>query len=343
MTSNINNITLKDKTSKQFSLCFETISTLAVSAFMVIAIVLLVANPTRYMKSILAGVNLFYHSVMPSLLPFFFISKIIFGLGIFTPLIKLFEKPMQKIFKLPSITSYVFFMSILCGYPVGAKLIGDLFSENLIDEEDSKKMICICSTSGPIFVIGSVGAGLFGNTKLGASIFICHILSCIVTGLILSLKFKNKTSNPYSPSRQLNVLQSAVNSTTSSILVVAIYVSIFYMFIDMLYDLNLLKCVASLFESIFKLLKINSNISQSIASGIIEITRGLFELKHIENQTLKLIIASGIISFGGLSIFIQSMTFLAKTKIKASHFFKVKCLQCVTSIIIAWIYAKIFF
>ena len=344
MTS-INNISLKKLKYKQINTNLSSIVTNFVGILLLLAMILLLINPSKYTKSILSGSSLFYNSVMPSLLPFFFISKILFAIGATEPLIKVCQKPITKIYKSPPVTSYVFIMSIICGYPVGAKLIGDLYENNQIDTNDAKKILCLASTSGPIFIIGSVGAGLFNNSTLGLYIFICHLLTALISGFILTRKFpKLKTTvNTYSKSKQnTNILSESVYSTIISILTVAVYISVFYMFIDMAYDVKILGFLSGGLNKLFGRNGIDTTITNSICSGIIEMTRGLAELSNCTNIKLKLIISTALISFGGLSVFIQSITFLSRTKIKQTYLLKVKFVQTVVGIIVSTLFSVIF-
>lgn len=338
MNNYINNISPNRPLSKQITRKFPNFIENFLAIILILFIVLLIINPTKYTKSVLAGSNLFYFSVMPSLLPFFFISKIIFSFNITHKIVKALQKPFAKIFKLPAISGFIFFMSILCGYPVGAKLIGELYASNQISESDAKKILTIASTSGPIFIIGSVGAGLFENPKLGVYIFIVHILSTLISGLILTRRFpkiKTQTQLNFTQGESQNILSETVYSTIISIFTVAVYISVFYMFIDMLYDLKILGGLSIILEKILSIFNFPQGVSKSISSGIVEMTRGLFELKSLENLKLKLVISSALISFGGISVFIQSMTFLSKTKINALYLLKIKCVQTIVSIIIS--------
>ena len=339
------NIPLNTDTSKQKNAHILNITSNIVGILLLTAIILLIINPTRYIQSILTGTNLFYNCVMPSLLPFFFISKIVFGLGSLDGFINLCRKPICKIFRVPSITSYVLIMSILCGYPVGAKIIGELAKTNVITKKDAKKMITIGSTSGPIVVIGSVGGALFHSVKLGVLIFVCHILGCLLAGFILTRKFEkiDVASDKYKTKSIDNLLSQSVNSTIISILTVAIYVSIFYMFIDMAYDVKILGFVSSFLEKVFTTINIDPCFAKGISSGLIEMTRGLAEITSTTSDLLKLIVSTCLISFGGFSIFVQSLTFLNETNIKALYLLKIKCLQTIISGIIAYIVGIIFF
>lgn len=338
-----NNITLKQPFYKRITINFSSIIENILCILLTLAIILLLSNPSRYTKSVLAGSSLFYFSVMPSLLPFFFISKILFNFNLTGKFINSLGKPMTKIFKLPPVSSYIVFMSILCGYPVGAKLLGELYANGQLSKDDCKRILIVGTTSGPIFIIGSVGAGLFGDPLLGLYIFICHLLSSLITAILLTRKMKNNNTSTFqfSSSKVENILNDTVYSTIISIFTVAVYISVFYMFIDMAYDIKILSFISNPIEKIFTKINISTDFAKGIASGLIEMTRGLADIKFTTNLKLKLIISTSLISFGGLSVFIQSMTFLNKTKIKALYLLKIKCIQLITSIIVSTIFAII--
>lgn len=299
------------------------------------------------MNSILDGINLFFYSVLPSLLPFLFLSKVLNSIGATKVLSKLFS-PLTKLLKAPRITSFVMLMSFICGYPIGAKLVGELYKSGDITKSEAKTIITLSTTSGPIFVIGAVGAGLYHSATLGAVIFLVHILSSLVVGILFTYKKKKSTEAP-SPALKNNnfikpnLLEDATISTFHSVLTVAVYVSIFYMFIDMLVDINILIYLEKFFVHIFKLLGINPECAKGVASGLIEMTRGCKDLSTISNPALLTSLSSGLISFSGVSIIMQSMAFLSGTQISTRYFLSVKVCQFVVSIILGAIAGLIFF
>lgn len=319
-----------------------------VSVLVIVAIMLLVIQPTKYMKSILNGLDLFFISVLPSLLPFLFLTKILSSIGTTKKLSKLFNPITKKFLKVPSNTSFIILSSYICGYPIGAKLVGEMVKYGELTNEEAKRVIPLVTTSGPIFVIGSVGASMFSNTNLGAIIFVVHILSSFITGIIFCRFKHKKLTKIEKPTLKEQKVQSfsleqTTISTFNSVLMVAVYVSIFYMFIDMAYDLNLLKGLTFIIAKIFSIFNIDFSTATAISSGIIEMTRGLKELSFISSNSLKLIIGSGLISFGGISIILQSLAFLSNTHIKAKYFIFVKLVQTVITILIATLVSLIFF
>lgn len=45
-------------------------------------------------------------------------------------------------------------------------------------------MSAFCSTSGPMFIVGAVGIGMFESTKFGYILFLSHAISALINGLI---------------------------------------------------------------------------------------------------------------------------------------------------------------
>lgn len=54
-------------------------------------------------------------------------------------------------------------------------------------QNEAERMLAFTNNSGPLFIIGTVGILLFGNTSIGILLFITHLLSSITVGLILGI------------------------------------------------------------------------------------------------------------------------------------------------------------
>ena len=76
-------------------------------------------------------------------------------------------------------------------------------------------------------------------------------------------------------------------------------------------------------------------IMKVIIGGIIEMTSGCLGLSKLSlNATLTALVACGIITFGGLSIHLQSNIFLSEIGIKYNYFLRVKISQTFIAILI---------
>lgn len=283
-------------------------------------------NPSRYLLSVKNGIILFWSTVLPALFPFFFFTRLLSGLGFPDSVGKTFEKPVKFLFKTPKISAYVFFMSVLSGYPIGAKLVSEFYKNNIINAEESKKIISFCSTSAPLFVIGTIGTFMLENILQSVVILIAHYLSAIVTGLLFCnvkpLSAKNVKTTDARPVPE-NLIGESVNDSVISILSVGGLIAIFGLLIDVLSDIG--------FFSLF------GNAAPFVA-GIFEMTRGAKEIIKNPPEVHTMIAAlTALVSFGGICIFLQAMTFLAEAKIKARYYLAVKTFQAAAGAGIAYL------
>lgn len=327
-------------TLKQFS---KITLTLGISACMVIILI----RPDVYVASALEGVKLWALVVLPSLLPFFFFTSLLAKIGATERMARTLKKPCRKIFGTSGYAAYALLMSILSGYPVGAKIIGDLGENGLIDETDATKMSAFCSTSGPLFIVGSVGVGMFGSAAAGKLLFIVHAISALITGLIFRFfgrteitttrtnKNAPKSCRPQvSPAKTRaangNALYDCVYSSVISIATVGGFICVFYVVADIFQNLDLLRPI---WKTLFFVTK-NEPLSRAFSYGLIECTRGCKMLALCGLSTYSLAFASSLITFGGVSVLIQSVCFLKKANVKIPVFLLAKTIQTAISFLL---------
>lgn len=336
-----------------------------------------ISNSSHYMSVVLEGVLLYGTKILPSLLPFLFVTKILSNFDFIFILCSKFKFLSKFLFNTPQISFYIFFMSVISGYPIGAKLTSEFYERNLITKDDAQKILSYCSTSGPLFVIGSVGVGFFASNKIGIFLFLSHILSSIINGIIFghaniyrknnnkllnfsnnlltkkeftiknnneinSPKFKNnllcqpdendKTKNYAQPKNKFSLDECMYNSVRS-VLIVGGFIVIFYVFIQIMLDNNLLFPLTKLFE----FLGLSHLEAQGFSAGLFEITKGISLLSKSLNLRLVFVLSSFLISFSGISILMQSVTFLDKTNVSIKLFVFQKFIHGIISAIIAFI------
>lgn len=300
-----------------------------------LVMLLIISKPAIFSNATISGLKLFYGSVLPGLFPFMFLTKLLTELGTVFKITKRLSGASRKLFGTPGVSLYCFFMSILSGYPIGAKIIQDLYSKNLITEEDAKRMSIFCTTSGPIFVIGAVGAQMLKNYKLGIILYISHILSSLILGIVYNLLFKNKSLNQtrivFSTNKKSeNIFTSCLLETINSLFLVGGYITIFYLISEVLDLLNIFLTLSTILGKILP--NVSSETIKGFLFGLIEVTRGVKELSLLKTPNIPAI--CGLISFSGISIIMQSLSFLKTAKIKAHNFILSKCVLMIFSIII---------
>ena len=319
-------------------------------------LIILLSSPVHYSNMFIEGLMLFATSVMPGLFPFMFLTRILTNISSIKRLSNKCNKFMQKCFKSPGIGAYTMLLSNISGYPIGAKIIGDLVTNQIVDDCEAKNMLTYSMTSGPIFMIGTVGAIMFRNTKVGIIIMISHLLSNIITGIILCNIKSSKTNRTplllnepiLNNSKHIEIdkiLSDSMISSVQSILIVGGFISIFYVFTGILFDLKVINIISIPISKLFEIIGINPQISRGIMSGIIEVTRGIKELSPFFSSYPKIVtsLSSALISFSGLSIIFQSKAFLAHTKIKTRFLIFSKSVHAIICFITCLIICNIIF
>jgi len=290
------------------------------SIFILYVIICMVVQPTIYMQEALNGFKAWALNVLPCVLPFIFLTKILSSLGHVQSFAKIFSKPISRFFNCPPHASFVFFMSIISGYPVGAKMTADLYLSGQISKAQAYRMTSFCSTSGPMFIIGAVGAGMLKSSLFGYVIFIAHVLGAIINGFLYkNLKAKEEDVKMYSnsPQKQPLSIGDIVNDSALSIIAVGTIIAIFFVFIRSLAP----------FFNLFP-----ASIVGTL-EGLIEITKGCLDIASILPLKLATLACTFVISFGGLSTILQSLTMLNKLKMPVGLFI----LQKITHAIFATI------
>lgn len=302
-------------------------------------------NPAIYIQSTEKGILLWAQHVLPALFPFLFLTKILTNLNIVQKISKWGQPITQKLFGCPGISNYVFLMSLISGYPVGAKLTAELCKNKAITSNDAQRMCSFCSTSGPIFIVGTVGATMFGNTKIGFIILLCHILGAFLNGIVFRFYKKNdrKAQIYVKNERKIdNILSETIYDSVISVLIVGGYIALFYLFVDILKNYYVLTFLEQFLSILFSIFKIPQGVSIGLISGIVEITRGCYNLALLNDKFWSIIFATGIISWGGLSTHLQSLTFLKQCNIKTGLYFLQKTMQALLSMLICFLVLLIF-
>ena len=137
--------------------------------------IIIIFNPLTYAKSCLNAVSVWGFKVFPVLFPFFIFVNLISYLN--PPKDNFMDKFFNKTYHTPNGSFLTFFLSVLSGYPMGAKLICTMYENKYISSNEAKKMLSFCSISGPMFIIGTVGVMMLQSFKAGFIILIANSLA----------------------------------------------------------------------------------------------------------------------------------------------------------------------
>ena len=326
-----------------------------------ILLLLLVLFPNNSFNAAKNGLYIWLNNVLPALLPFFFGSEILIGLGVIHFIGILLEPIMQPIFNVPGIGSFIYTMSITSGYPMGTKIVSELRNRNLYSKEEGQRLLSLCSTSGPLFIIGSVSIGMFKNPYLGGLIAISHYLGSIATGLtfrnygndrLRDLSWESsKKQGPFQALYQARIedgrklgilLGDAARNSINTLLIIGSFIIFFSVLTELLSIINFFELFCLFLSPLLSIFNVSEELIKGLLSGILEITNGANIISKTSDPLLiKGIFTSFIIAWGGFSIHAQAISFISKTDLRIMPYLLGKLIHGIYSSILFYILLRL--
>ena len=295
------------------------------------------------------GLLLWANTIVPSLLPFFIATELLSYTTIVSKLGKLLNPIMRPIFNIPGIGSFALLMGIISGYPTGAKIVVNLLDDNLCTKEEAERMLAFTNNSGPLFILGTVGIMLFGNSTIGFLLLFTHILASLSVGIIFrfwkknnsnNIKYSKKTTNSnntYNTNKEEvnfsnlgDILGKSIYSSIKTIVIIGGFVVLFSVVLSILKNSNIISILAHILYPFLKCFGIdNINFSISLINGFLELTNGVFLVSSIacKEISINIIICAFLLGFGGISIMLQVWSIIAKSNISIKPYFIGKLLH----------------
>ena len=322
----------------------------------VLFLICLVIFSKENLQATKSGLQLWANSVVPALLPFFIVTELLGHTNVITNLGKLLNHIMRPIFNVPGIGGYAFIMGIISGYPVGAKIVTSFRNDGLCTKAEAERLLAFTNNSGPLFILGTVGITMFGNTEIGILLFLTHFFSCIMVGILFRFWKYNDTeklscsSKAISSKKQVcfsnlgEVLSESILNAIHTIIMIGGFVIIFSVVISILNNCGFFYAITTLLSPIFEILNISPNFITGLASGICELTNGLNLCCAIatKNLSITIMICAFLLGFGGISVLLQVFSIISKSDISIKAYFLGKLLQGIIASFLTYLFIHIF-
>ncbi|MFG6333574.1 MAG: hypothetical protein K1W28_17500 [Lachnospiraceae bacterium] len=119
-------------------------------------LVLLFSHPGDVASGCTRGLTLWYTAVLPSLLPFMIVSNLLVATGMFRYLNPFYAPVLKRIFRISEEGCYAAVVGFLCGFPMGAKVIGDLVQKRQISAAEGSYLLGFCNNVSPAFFLNYI-------------------------------------------------------------------------------------------------------------------------------------------------------------------------------------------
>ncbi|MFA9382095.1 MAG: hypothetical protein ACERKO_13650, partial [Acetanaerobacterium sp.] len=127
--------------------------TLAAALLVIGVAVLYFCNAQAVSAGVRDGLLVCANTLIPSLFPFMILCAFIVNSRLSDYLSAPFAFFTARVLRLPAFTGSVFLLSLVGGYPVGARMIAQLYREGRISGHTASRMLLFCVNAGPAFLI----------------------------------------------------------------------------------------------------------------------------------------------------------------------------------------------
>lgn len=240
------------------------------------------------------GLRLWFQNVLPAQFPFMICILLLLKNGLGSGSISV-----------PS----VFLTGILSGYPGGAKSIEVLYRQGQISAKRLQWLMSFCNNSGPLFMVGTIGIGIFGSAAIGYRILITHLLSAMLCGCIFSIGGRGEVFPVRGGQRIEESFGAQLGSCVTETASVMIMVGGFMM----------LYCV---------LIRLCGRLwpGADYLCSLLEMTNGAVQFAKLP-PVWSVPLAGALVSMGGLCVYSQTCTVLEHTPFSGPRYLVAKCLQ----------------
>lgn len=119
-------------------------------------IFLLLRYPALSLEYASTGLNLWFTKMVPTLLPFMILSGIMIRMNLTESFVSLLHPLLHRIFGTSKNGSYTIIMGFLCGFPMGARIVGELYESGKLSRSESARLLYFCNNIGPIYFLSYV-------------------------------------------------------------------------------------------------------------------------------------------------------------------------------------------
>ena len=287
----------------------------------------LLLNPVQARVASADGLLLWFHTLLPVLLPFFILSRLLIALDGVSGVTQFIAPLARGLFGLSPNGAFCLLAGFLCGYPVGAKLSADLVREGRISQEEGAYLLTFTNNASPTFLTGYCLIETLGMPELiPVSLFLVYgspLLYARLTRrdrIFPDLSIEKKTSGSQI---SFKIVDACIMDGLENILKLGGYLILFSMLAKLL-----LLLIGSL------------PLCSCVAVGLLEITNGLSIIAHTSFLTKRAawVLSLFFISFGGLSGAAQTESMLLRTPLSVPDYLKAKACTALLTACLALLY-----
>lgn len=316
----------------------QHIRDLLLGAGLLLSAAALVLWPEQAVAAARDGLRLCGNVIVPSLFPFFILSSLMVELGLSRYLGRLFQGIMAPLFRVNGACASALALGFVGGYPVGARTAIALYQNGQCSKTEAERLLAFCNNSGPAFIFGVVGAGIFRSGPVGLLLYLTHITASLAVGLLF--RFYKPGERPKRPRAGGGAQFQAVNAgaaftrsvtgALSGVLNTCAFVICFTVILRLLALCGALDRAAGALALLLRPLGLDRVWARRLLAGVVELSSGVTALTE-GGLTGRLSMAAFMLGWAGLSVHCQVLAFLGDSGLSMRTYLTGKLLHGVLS------------
>ena len=236
------------------------------------------------------------------------------------------------------------------GYPVGVRTTAALYRQGTLRRSEAQRLLAFCNNSGPGFLLGVVGIGVFGSASAGMRLYMVHIAAALLVGFLFRFYggsdplcthgTKPAASPDVPPLAQL--FTEAVTGSFLAVLNICAFVLFFMIALRLLSLTGLLHLLAAALEAALSPFGMTEHLSTAFFAGLLELSTGAACMQGAPLTPGTAALAAFLLGWGGLSVHCQSLLFVLETDLSCKPYFVGKFLQGLFSAVLAFALFTVF-
>lgn len=265
------------------------------------AFILILSFPAASSEGVRSGLSLCYRAVVPSVFPSLILTDLLFSRPC-----KAIEKTVGRMFHLLFHTSprgaVAWVAGLLSGFPVGAITVARDVERGALSREEGEYLLAFVNNTGPAFLVGGIGLGLFGSARLGWALYFLQIPVSLFVGFLLRPKARAVSPPATLESTAVAAPVSAIVRASEKTVRIAGFVCFF----------SVLSSLLSLF--------LPDGLPLALASSILEVGCGAARASRLAAPFPALPLVAFSVCFSGLSVHFQTLSVLDGTGIRTKSY-----------------------
>lgn len=284
-----------------------------------------------------SGLLLWYQTLVPTLFPVMILSNILLKTNVAEHISGILFRPFRRFVRLSPAGFYAVLIGFLCGCPMGAKTLSDLYKEKKISLLECRYLAPVINNISPAFLLNYLVIGHLQNAALkmptliilySAPLFYAsffykkyrkNLSASAEAGDFSSAQAKNKTSPT---SVRISVVDVCISDSISNITKLGGYIVLF-----------------SILGSLIDHIPLLATLPKALLLGITEVSVGIHVIAALPlSFPIKYLLLVAVSAFGGLCCTAQSAQMLKTIDITVCHYLRDKLLIAATATLLAAVF-----